>query len=218
MNAPTVTLDIFSDPVCPWCLIGKAELDRALAQRPDHPFVLTWHPFQLNPDMPPQGMDRADYLRAKFGDHAQTLNDQIDRRADALGIELQPVTRQPNTFDAHRLIHWAGVEHAQTTVVDAVMRAHWQQSRNIGDSATLAEIASEAGMDSEVVARLLTSDSDRDTVAKREQHARDRGISSVPTFVIGNRHVVPGAQPADLWLQVISELDGTLQRQDAPQA
>lgn len=205
-RAGTVTLDIFSDPVCPWCLIGKAELDRALADRPGHPFTIAWHPFQLNPEMPAEGMDRGDYLRAKFGDRAAGLDRQIADRAAALGITLGAVRRQPNTFDAHRLIHWAGIEGAQDRVVAAIMRAHWQDGRDIGDAGTLAQIAAEAGMDGDVVARLLASDADRDTVAARETHARDHGINAVPTFVIANRHAVPGAQSADLWTRVMDEL------------
>ena len=206
MTTQPVTLDIISDPVCPWCLIGKAELDVALAQRPDHPFTIAWHPFQLNPDMPAEGMDRDAYLQAKFGDGGRSMNAQIAERAEALGITLAKVTRQPNTFDAHRVIHWAGVEHLQSPVVDAIMRAHWQEGRDIGDAATLAQIAGDAGMDRDMVARLLASDADRDTVAAREAHSRERGVSAVPTFIIGNRHAVPGAQPASLWARVIADL------------
>ncbi|MCQ0971800.1 DsbA family oxidoreductase [Paracoccus sp. TK19116] len=208
MTQQPVTLDIVSDPVCPWCLIGKAELEAALAARPDHPFTIAWHPFQLNPDMPAEGMDRGDYLRAKFGDGASGMDQQIAERAAALGLTLAPVVRQPNTFDAHRVIHWAGVEHRQGPVVDAIMRAHWQESRDIGDASTLADIAGEAAMDREMIARLLASDADRDTIAARETHSRERGISAVPTFIIGNRHAVPGAQPATLWAQVIKDLTG----------
>lgn len=201
-----VNLDIFADPVCPWCLIGVAELDQALAARPDHPFRIAWHPFRLNPHFPPEGMDRGDYLRAKFGDRAEEVMKPVAERAAALGLELKPVSRQPDTTDAHRLMHWAGIEGAQTAVMQGLLRAHWLEGRNIGDRATLAQIAADAGMDRDAVARLLDSDADLDTITTREAHARERGINAVPTYIIADRHAVSGAQPARLWQDVISEL------------
>ncbi|AUH32044.1 DsbA family oxidoreductase [Paracoccus tegillarcae] len=201
-----VNLDIFADPVCPWCLIGKAELDRALESRPDHDFRLAWHPFRLNPQFPREGMDRGDYLRAKFGDRAEEVMTPVAERAAQLGLQLAPVARQPDTTDAHRLMHWAGIEAAQTRVMSGLLRAHWQESRDIGDAATLTQIADKAGMDADMVARLLASDADLDTVASREMHARERGVSAVPTFIIADSHAVSGAQPAKLWQQVIDEL------------
>ena len=201
-----IRLDIFADPVCPWCMIGKAELDRALESRPDHPFVISWHPFRLNPTMPREGMDRGDYLRAKFGDGAKDMMRPVAERAAALGINLAPVPRQPDTTDAHRLLHWAGIEGAQSRVMSGLLRAHWQEGRDIGDAATLAAIADKAGMDGPMVERLLATDADLDTIASRETHARERGINSVPTFIVADQHVVTGAQPSTLWQQVIDEL------------
>ncbi len=204
-------LDLFIDPVCPWCLIGKARLDKALAARPDHGFSLAFHPFQLNPTMPREGMARADYLQAKFGqDRAVEMHVQLMEiaRAEGIEIDLLGVQRQPNTLDAHRLIHWAGLEERQPQVVDAIMRAFWVEGRDIGRPEVLSEIAATAGMDAAMVARLLASDADRDEIIARDAHARERGIKAVPTFIIGNRHAVEGAQPTALWLQVIDELHG----------
>ncbi|MFN3278175.1 MAG: DsbA family oxidoreductase [Paracoccus hibiscisoli] len=199
-------LDIFADPVCPWCLIGKVELDRALESRPDHPFAITWHPFRLNPTMPPEGMDRVAHLRAKLGDRAADAARALAERAAALGLTLNPSPREPDTTDAHRLMHWAGLEGAQTRVMSALLRAHWQEAQDISDHAALARIAKGAGMDPALAARLLASDADRDEVAEREAHARARGITSVPTFIVADAHAVSGAQPATLWQQVIDEI------------
>lgn len=199
-------LDIFADPVCPWCLIGKAELDRALESRPSHPFQIAWHPFRLNPQMPRGGMNRIDYLHAKLGERAEEASRAVAQRAAALGLALNPSPVEPDTTDAHRLMHWAGLEGAQTRVMSGLLRAHWQEARDIGDTAELARIAGAAGMDADLVARLLASDADRAEVATREQHARERGIGSVPTFIVADQHVVSGAQPASLWQQVIDEL------------
>ncbi|RNF33961.1 DsbA family oxidoreductase [Paracoccus methylarcula] len=199
-----IRLDIFSDPVCPWCLIGKLELDRALESRPDHPFEIVWHPFRLNPQMPPGGMDRLAYLKAKPG--AADAAKAVAERAAKMGLELQLPARQPDTTDAHRLMHWAGLEGAQSRVMSGLLRAYWQEARDIGDKAELASIAKAAGMDEAVTARLLAGDADRDEVIGREMHARERGINAVPSFIVADTHAVSGAQPAELWQKVIDEL------------
>jgi predicted DsbA family dithiol-disulfide isomerase len=207
-----VSLDIFSDPVCPWCLIGKAQLDRALEQRPDHPFRIAWHPFQLNPDLPREGADRRAYLEAKFGgkDRAVQIYARVMEAAEAAGVEinLDRMDRQPNTLDAHRLIHWAGIEGRQEAVVSALFAAYWQEGRDIGDTEVLSDLADGAGMDAAVVRRLLAGEADADEVRRREAHARARGVTAVPTFVVADRHVVPGAQPTGLWLRLIDEMSG----------
>ena len=153
-----IKLDILSDPICPWCYIGKTNLDRALEQRPDHPFAITWHPFQLNPDMPAGGMDRRDYLEAKFGGKEGAVQAYLPvaERAEAAGLtlNLDAITRTPNTLDAHRLIHWAGIEGAQTPVVSMLFRAYFKDGRDIGDAEVLADIADSAGMDAALVTRL----------------------------------------------------------------
>lgn len=201
-----IRLDIFADPVCPWCLIGKLELDRALESRPDHGFRITWHPFRLNPQMPREGLDRVEYLRSKLGDRAEDAARMVAERAAALGLALNPSPREPDTTDAHRLMHWAGLEGAQSRVMDGLLRAHWQEARDISDAEDLVRIARVAGMDGDMTRRLLASDADRDEVVQRESHARERGINSVPTFIVADRHAVSGAQPATLWQKVIDEL------------
>ena len=205
-----IRLDVFSDPVCPWCYIGKAHLDRALAAAPDHPFVIAWHPFQLNPDMPREGRDRAEYLEAKFGgrDKAARAYAQVEAAALQAGIEMDvaSVPRAPNTLDAHRLIHWAGIEGRQTAMVSALFRAYWRERRDIGDAGILATIAGEVGLDSAAIARLLASDADRDDILARDADARAKGVNAVPTFLIAQSYVVSGAQSPAFWGNVIAEL------------
>lgn len=206
----TVRLDIFADPVCPWCLIGKAELDRALESRPDHPFAITWQPFRLDPQMPQAGMEHVAYMKMKFGDEKGILAAMkpVMEASERLGLWINPslIERIPNTLNAHRLMHWAGLEGVQTPVMSGLMRAHWREGRNISNPDVLADIGEKAGMDPAMIRRLLATTEDRDEVAGREIHARQRGISSVPTFVVADSHVVTGAQPASLWMQVIDEL------------
>jgi predicted DsbA family dithiol-disulfide isomerase len=205
-----VKLDIFSDPVCPWCYLGKANLERAMEARPDHNFVVEWHPFQLNPDMAPEGVDKRSYLLARFGSEAQlqSIHDRFRQIAKENGVQMDPDTpkRIPNTLNAHRLIHWAGLEARQTFVVTALMRAYWVEGRDIGNPAVLADIAAGSGMDRAVVQRLLASDADLDTVKARESHARERGVNAVPTFLIANQYVLSGAQPPELWAKAIEEM------------
>jgi len=210
MTERTVKLDILSDPICPWCYIGKAQLDRALADAPDHPFVIEWHPFQLNPDMPQGGMDRRAYLEAKFGsqDGAVRAYAPVVEHAERAGLRivLEAMERTPNTLDAHRLIHWAGIEGKQNAAVDALFDAYFVQGRDIGERDVLADIADAIGMDAAVVRRLLASDADRDDIRARDAHSREMGINSVPTFIVAGKHAVPGAQPPDLWRKVIADI------------
>jgi predicted DsbA family dithiol-disulfide isomerase len=205
-----VKLDVISDPVCPWCYIGKTNLDRALERHAAHPFEIEWHPFQLNPDMPVGGVDRREYLETKFGgrEKAAQIYARIDAAARAAGLEIDwgAIPRVPNTLDAHRLIHWAGLEGRQTPVVAALFRAYWREGRDIGDRGVLLDIAAGAGLDRAMTARLLESGADAEDIRARDAHARARGVSGVPTFVVANRHVVPGAQPPELWDEVIGEI------------
>lgn len=205
-----IRLDIFSDPVCPWCLIGKTYLDRALESRPNHPFRIEWHPFQLNPDMPKAGVDQVEYLAAKFGGKQRAIQAMLQvadhaRKAGA-EINMDKVTRLPNTLDAHRVIHWAGIEGRQTPLVARLFRAHWRDGEDIGDHDTLARLAGEVGMDAAAVARLLATDADAEDIAARDDDARRKGVSAVPTFLIAQHYVVSGAQPVEVWQQVIDEL------------
>lgn len=215
---PSVKLDIMSDPICPWCYIGKTHLDKALAEIPNHPFVIEWHPFQLNPDMPREGMGRRAYLEGKFGgkEGAVKAYAPVVEHAEKAGlsIDFEGMQRTPNTLDAHRLIHWAGIEQKQGAVVDALFDAYFVKARDIGDHDVLVEIAAEAGLVADVVRKLLAGDSDAEDIQARDAHSRKMGVSSVPTFIIANQHVVPGAQQPELWTQVITDI---LQQLNAPQ-
>ncbi|SLN13714.1 DSBA-like thioredoxin domain protein [Roseovarius gaetbuli] len=205
-----VKLDIVSDPICPWCYIGKTLLDQALAERPDHGFEIAWHPFQLNPEMPAAGMDRREYLEHKFGgkEGAMRAYAPVVERAEAVGlkIDFSGIKRTPNTLDAHRLIHWAGIEDVQSDMAMALFRAYFEEGRDIGDHEVLADLADSLSMDGAMILRLLQSDADREDIANRDKQFREMGITGVPTFIVAGQHAVPGCQPADLWLKVIDEL------------
>jgi len=208
-----VKLDIMSDPICPWCYIGKAYLDRALAAAPDHPFVIEWHPFQLNPDMPAGGMDRRAYLEGKFGgkEGAVKAYAPVVEHAEAAGLKInfEGMQRTPNTLNAHRLIHWAGIEGRQTAAVSELFKAYFVDTRDIGDAEVLADIADSIEMDASVVTRLLATEEDMQNIRDRDAHSRSMGVNSVPTFIVGGTHAVPGAQSPELWAKVIAEVSGS---------
>ena len=208
-----IKLDIMSDPICPWCYIGKAHLDRALESEPDHPFAIEWHPFQLNPDMPATGMDRRAYLEGKFGGKAGAIKAYapVVEHAEKAGLKInfEAMQRPPNTLNAHRLIHWAGIEGRQTAAVSALFKAYFVDARDIGDTEVLSDIADAIEMDASLVSRLLATDADVRDIRDRDAHSRKMGISSVPTFIVAGRHAVPGAQPPELWKKVLSDLRRT---------
>lgn len=205
-----IKLDIFSDPICPWCYIGKSNLDRALESRPDHPFEIEWHPFQLNPDMAPAGRDLGDYIAERFGGKTKAVQmfAHVEKSAAEMGVEIDftRVRRVPNTLNAHRMVFWAGLEGKQTAMVSALFRAYWRDEADIGDPATLAALAGKIGLDATAMERLLASDADKDAILSRDAHARQRGVTGVPCFVVANQYVLSGAQPVSLWQQAMDEL------------
>ena len=123
-----------------------------------------------------------------------------------LDLNLDGIRRTPNTLDAHRLIHWAGIEGRQTAVVSSLFRAYFKEGRDIGEAEVLGDIADSCGLDASIILRLLASDADREEIRGRDAAAREMGVTSVPTFIIGGQHAVPGAQPPELWLKVIAEM------------
>ena len=206
----TTKLDIFSDPICPWCYIGKARLEKALEQRPDHPFVVEWHPYMLNPSMPPEGMDRREYLQAKFGPPDDVVKAYLpvsDAATEAgIPMDLSKITRTPSTLDAHRLIHWAGLDGRQNAVVNALFKAYFVQGLDVSQHEVLLTIAQDCGLDRAMIARLLETDSDTDDIRARDADIRARGLQGVPGFLVGRTYVVNGAHPTEFWVQVIDEL------------
>ncbi len=203
-------LDIISDPICPWCYIGKTKLDKAMKAHPENDFEIEWHPFQLNPEMPAAGMDRREYLEAKFGGQkgAVDVYSQIVKAAtdEGLTINIEGIKRTPSTLNAHRLIHWAGLYQAQGAVVDALFDAYFIKGHDISDINVLVDIADQAGLEGPVIAKMLGSDVDTDGIKARDKHARAQGVRGVPTFVVGEYYVLTGAQPSDLWGKVIGEI------------
>ncbi len=194
------TLDVISDAICPWCWIGKAHLDAALEQlRQDGlEFRIRWRPFQLNPDMPAEGVARDAYRAQKFGslERSRELDAQVADAGRAAGLAFRHdlMTRTPNTIAAHRVIRAAEEAGVQQAVVDALFRAYFQAGRDIGDAATLDEIANAAGLPG--MAAMLAGDDHRDAVLAEDMAARRGGISGVPSFLMDRHLLFSGAMPA----------------------
>jgi predicted DsbA family dithiol-disulfide isomerase len=204
-----VTLDIISDPICPWCYIGKSNLDTAIQRAGVQPFDISWRPFQLNPDMPAEGMDRRAYLEGKFGkERAVSFYKQIEDAALEAGLDVrfELIERTPNTFDSHRLIRWSRSTGQQSALVHQLFISYFCKGEDISDRDLLLDAAVSIGMERELVAGLFERDSDRELLENEETAAREIGINGVPTFIVANKHVITGAQPADLWDKVLEEL------------
>ncbi len=212
-----VTLEIISDPICPWCYIGKARLDQAIAEAGHDPFDVSWRIFQLNPQMPAEGMDRKEYLEAKFGgpDGAERVYSHVRTTAAETGLELDfdGIKRTPNTLDAHRLIRWARTTGNQSAVVQQLFRRYFEEGQDISDHQVLLDVAESAGMERAVVERLLEGDADRELMQEEEEAARRMGVTGVPCFVIGGRYVLQGAQDVATWTKVISEIGEAISKQ-----
>ncbi|MGH6609135.1 MAG: DsbA family oxidoreductase [Burkholderiaceae bacterium] len=208
----SLSVDIISDVVCPWCYIGKRKLEVAFAQRADaEPAAVRWLAFQLNPDIPAEGVDRRSYLERKFGgpERAKQIYARVKAAGDEVGIafDFDRIKRQPNTVNAHRLLAWAQETNsaASDALVERLFRAYFVEGADIGEIDTLANLAGDAGFDAAEARAWLASDSGRAEVQAEERHARALGVSGVPFFVFNQRLAVSGAQPPEVLLDAIEQ-------------
>ncbi len=193
-----ILIDVISDTVCPWCFIGKRRLEQAMRERPNYSFKVEWRPFQLNPEMPKQGMPRQQFLALKFGgdDRAKKIYKTVETTAQEEGLDFRfsRIGNQPNTLASHRLIRWAGSAGVQDQVVEKLFQSYFFDGADIGDHQVLAELAETVGMDRELVGRLLEEGADEKLVSEEELVARRMGIAGVPCFIVDGKYAVSGAQ------------------------
>ena len=199
-------IDVFSDTICPWCFIGKRRLERALAARPQPGLEIRWRAFQLNPDMPPGGMDRQDYLAAKFGgaQGARQVYDRVRAAGESEGIAFafEAIGRTPNTIDSHRLIRLAQDSDRGDQVVEALFKAYFLGGEDIGDREILVAAAAASGMDAQDVRAFLESDAGADAARTEDARAREIGIQGVPTFILGGKYSLSGAHEPEVLFQL----------------
>ncbi len=209
----SLAIAIVSDVVCPWCYVGKRRLEAALdelaVREPGLRATVTWHPFQLNPDLAPEGMDRRAYVDAKFGsaERAARIYDRVRAAGATVGIPFafERIARQPNTLAAHRLISWAEEQGGADALVERLFRAYFVEGRHVGDPEVLATLAGEADLDHEAARAFLASGRGTDAVAAMDRRARELGIDGVPFFIFGQRIGVSGAQEPETLLAAIRE-------------
>ncbi|MCU0760818.1 MAG: DsbA family oxidoreductase [Steroidobacteraceae bacterium] len=211
-------LEVYSDTICPWCYVGFARLQQALAERPGIEVEVGWLPFELNPDLPPEGEDRRAYMLRRFGDVDRFAagQQQLQELGASLGIDFQfgRVTRAPNTRRSHALIRWAGEAGAarQNEVKGRVLRAHFTEGRDIADPQVLADVAADAGLDRDAALRALDEPARRTEIEALEAQAHRWGVSGVPTFIFERRYAFSGAQPLEVFLGAIDQVAGELAR------
>ncbi len=201
-------IDIYSDTVCPWCLIGKRNLELALGTWSGEA-TLRWHAFQLAPDMPPGGMERDAWLRLKFGpDAGLHIFDRVAEAARAAGVPMafERIERSPNTLDSHRLIWLAGQMDCQNDMVEALFEAYFMRGKDIGDRDTLCAIAGAVGLDATQTRRFLDSDEAVQIVRDEDAEARELGVGGVPFYLFGGRHPLMGAQPPEAFVARLQQL------------
>jgi predicted DsbA family dithiol-disulfide isomerase len=207
-----VHIEVYSDIVCPWCYVGKRRLERALAQLNGGAQArITWRPFQLNPTMPLDGMDRATYLKAKFG--SLEAFGQMEEQLLAAGVgeripfAFEKIQRTPNTFAAHRLVWYAEQQGKQDAMVEALFRGYFLEGKNIGDVTTLTHVAAEAGLDRTETEEFLESEKGVVEVKAEEAVGRQLGIRGVPYFVLNGTVSISGAQPPDIFVSAIQQAE-----------
>jgi predicted DsbA family dithiol-disulfide isomerase len=214
-------IDIVSDAICPWCYIGKRQLERALAtlaQEGLH-FSVHWNPFQLNPDMPKEGRDRIAYRIAKFGsaERARELDERVAGAAANVGLSFRQdlILRTPNTLDAHRLIWLTGREGKQDAVVETLFIAYFTEGRDIGEPNVLADCAAQGGMDRAAVAEFLAGDVAAKEMLAADRSAREAGVSGVPSFFLDGYSLFSGAMPAETMVEALRKGNQILRQRAA---
>ena len=198
-------IDFVSDVSCPWCVIGLKALEAALERLGDEVQAeLHFQPFELNPQMPPEGQDIAEHLAQKYGataEQSERTREAIRARGEVLGFtfRMERRSRIYNTFDAHRLLHWAGTEGRQTALKHALFRAYFTDGANPGAHDVLLRAAGEVGLDAARAQQVLASGAYADEVRERERFYQAQGIHAVPSVIINDRHLIQGGQPVEVF-------------------
>jgi predicted DsbA family dithiol-disulfide isomerase len=205
----TISVDVVSDVICPWCFLGKRRLDKAIGLLEGIKVEVSWRPFFLDPTIPKEGISRRTYLENKFGEERlKTLYDPIlaAGKADGVPYAFDKITRTPNTMDAHRLIRWSHDEGKQHDVTERLFTAYFNGGLDIGDRAVLVKIAGDAGMDEAEVSAKLDNDTDVDAVNAEVERAYRMGVTGVPCFIFAQKQGLMGAQPAEVLADAIGKL------------
>lgn len=205
-----LTIDVISDVICPWCYVGKRRMERAIASlKGQHEFRVRWHPFQLNPAMPTEGISRKEYRIEKFGSWERSQ--ELDARLIAVGeteglhFAFERIERTPNTWDAHRLIWLADQSDCQDAVVEGLFKAYFTDGRDISNRQTLTDVVVESGLDRQLAVNMLNSHEGIDAIQKAEVRSRRYGVSGVPFFIMNEKVALSGAQAPETFLDAFNQ-------------
>lgn len=209
-QAKTLEIDIVSDVVCPWCIVGYRQLAEAL-EASGTPHEIRWHPFELNPAMPPEGQDMEEHLVEKYGLTKAQSDENVARLSDAgssVGFEFRfgDTMRMHNTFNVHQLLHWADQQGRKHELKQALFTAHFQEHKNLSDIAVLADIAAGIGLERETALAVLEDQRFAAAVREAEQFWQGQGINSVPAVIFNQRHLVSGAQGVENFTSILKQL------------
>jgi predicted DsbA family dithiol-disulfide isomerase len=212
-----LTIDVISDVICPWCYIGKRRLEKAIAAfNGQHDFRVRWHPFQLNPLMPKEGISRREYRIKKFGSWERSM--QLDANIVAVGkgegihFDFDRMERTPKTLDAHRLIWLADQQGIQDPVVESLFRSYFTEARDISNRPTLIDVVAEVGLDRQRVKSVLDSDEGLNEIKAANEQAQRFRVDGVPFFILNGEIKLSGAQPPDVFLAAINQAIGSKQK------
>ncbi len=211
MTTP-IKIDFVSDVSCPWCAIGLQSLEQALARLGDAASAqIHFQPFELNPQMGAEGQDIGEHIAEKYGANPEQTaqsRETIRRRGAELGFtfDMERRARIYNTFDAHRLLHWAGLEGRQSALKHALLRAYFTDGDNPSSRETLIRVAVAAGLDGAGAARVLESNAYADEVRARERFYHQQGINSVPAVIVNDRHLISGGQPPEVFERALRQI------------
>lgn len=206
-----LTIDIVSDVSCPWCIIGFKGLEKALQNlSPKIQADITWRPFELNPQMPQEGQEITEHITQKYGiteEQSKQNRDALNERGLSIGYEFKfkDGSRIYNTFDAHRLLHWAQEFNKQTELKLALFDLYFKEGGNPSDHQQLLNVVEKVGLDSQQAEQILTSDKYASDV-RTQQHYQSAGVNSVPAVIINNKHLISGGQPAELFEQALTQI------------
>jgi len=207
-------VEVISDVICPWCYIGKRRLEKAIAALGDeHDVRVRWHPFQLNPAMPKEGISRKEYRTKKFGSWERSM--ELDAKVIAVGesegirFAFDKVERTPNTVDAHRLIWLADQHGCQDAVVEALFLSYFSHGRDIGHAETMIDVVAEAGPGRQVVEEMLNSDDGIEAISTGRELSRQHNVDSVPFFIVNEDITLSGAQASEAFLEAFRSVGGS---------
>ena len=209
---PTVRIDIVSDVVCPWCVVGFKQLEDALSRLDGEVDAdIHWHPFELNPSMPEEGQELREHMGQKYGstfEQSQAARKRLASIGDSVGFSFNFYEGQRiyNTFLAHQLLRWAEEQGKQTEMELALFESYFSEQENVGDPATLAQVAARVGLDESEAAALLSDGRYADEVRERQRFWLSKGIQAVPSFILGGRYLIPGAQDPDVFVGALEKL------------